>query len=506
MEIKSAIPVAALESPSHPGDFVVVDHTDTYKLASLEQRSGSLSSDIVIHYDLKRPKSGIDLITSRTAGEDGFFYMTITAGEELAEANPGMDYVFLLDISGSMANDAKLAISRQSLFAFIDALDVEDRFEVMTFNVQPNTIFDALRSSDAESKAVARAFLDSQAAKGGTILAPALTTAYKYGDPDRPLNVVILSDGMTEQRERQELVNLIGQRPGHARVFCIGIGNEVNRPLLEQIAEESGGLAAFVSRGDNFKRQAKAFRRKLMRPAATELSLRFDGMGVYDVAPVKLPNLYHGAPVRVYGRYSGNGEARVTLDGQVLGRPLEQIVPLNFPDVDTDNPEIERMWALKRIDHLLKQTRHGSDREQAVDEVIRLGEDFSIVTEYTSFLVLENDAEYRRWKIDRRNLARLRRDRTAQAKRQQQLDAIRDRAMLDIGPQPVAMNNAPRMNPSAAPKAGQPKAQPAASPSQVTRPHEQSRDFDFGGSFGSGPVGPIFLGIAYLIRRRRKQR
>ncbi len=504
LEVKSAIPVSALESPSHPGDVVVVDHNDTYKLASLEQRSGSLASDVVIHYSLKRPKSGIDLITSRADGEDGFFYMTITAGEELAEADLGMDYVFLLDISGSMANDAKLAISRQSLFAFIEELDAKDRFEVMTFNVQPNTLFGRLQPLDAKTTEAAYDFLDSQAAKGGTILAPALTTAYRYGDPDRPLSVVILSDGMTEQKERRELVSLIGRRPGHARVFCIGIGNEVNRPLLEQMAEESGGLAAFVSRGDHFKRQAKAFRRKLMRPAATDLNLRIDGINVYDVTPEKLPNLYHGAPVRVYGRYRGKGEAKITLNGQVQGRALTQALPLVFPEVDNNNPEIDRMWASKRIDHLLKQVRRGSDRQRSIDEVIRLGEAFSIVSEYTSFLVLENDSEYQRWKIDRRNQGRIRRDRTAQAKRQQQLEAIRNKALLNIGPPSAAVAKAIPTNPAATPGA-QPGRQTATDPSPTGQPHRQSRDFNFGGGSGSGPVGPLFVGLAYLLTRRRKK-
>jgi hypothetical protein len=44
---------------------------------------------------------------------------------------------------------------------------------------------------------------------------------------------------------------------------------------------------------------------------------------------------------------------------------------------------------------------------------------YSIVSEYTSFLVLENDAEYQRWKLERRNALRIERDR----KRQRQLDA-----------------------------------------------------------------------------------
>ncbi len=508
LETKSAIPISRLESPSHGTEMVVVDHSETYKLASLEQKDGSLAADIVIHYDLARPRSGMDLITSRTKGDDGFFYLTITAGQELAKLDLGMDYIFLLDVSGSMANDNKLPISRRSLAAFINELDDQDRFEVMTFNVQPGTVFNQLRHASAETKSMAAAFLESQAARGGTILAPALTTAYKYGDPDRPLNVVILSDGMTEQQERQTLMALIGQRPANARVFCIGIGNEINRPLLEQLADDSGGLAAFISGGDDYERQAKAFRRKLMRPAASDLALQFEGIKVYDLAPAKLPNLYFGAPVRIYGRYSGSGEGRVILTGQVQGREIKNSVTLPFPGEDAGNPEIERMWAQKHIDQLLKQGDRQNNRQGVLDEVIRLGEKYSIVTEYTSFLVLENDAEFQRWKIERRNLGRLARDRSAQDRRRQALEALRQKAMQDLGPQSVALNKttqppqAGKPVPSTTPRVSQPMPQPIQMPDAARR---QSRDFNFGFGGGSGPVGPLFVALAMLIKRRRKR-
>lgn len=504
LETKSAIPITALNSPSHGGEVVVADHSDTHKLASLEQKEGSLAADIVIHYSLNRPRSGIDLMTSRTAGEDGFYYLTITAGDELEKLDLGMDYIFLLDISGSMANSNKLPISRRSLSAFINELAPNDRFEVMSFNIQPNMVFNRLCDADDQAKSEAAAFLDSQAARGGTILAPALTTAYKYGQPDRPLNVVILSDGMTEQKERQILIDLIKQRPAHATVFCIGIGNEINRPLLEQLAEDSGGLAAFISGGDDFARQAKAFRRKLMRPAATNLTLRFDGITTFDQAPALLPNLYFGSPVRVYGRYSGAGDARITLRGQILGREFEKNITLPFPKVDNMNPEIERMWAQKQINELLKTGDRRNDRQSVIDEVVRLGETFSIVTEYTSFLVLENDAEYQRWKIERRNQKRLQRDRAAQAKRQEVLESLRQSAVQGIGPQPLlskasANPQKPARTQSANPQAPKNPRQPAAPETESRR---QSRSFDF----GSGPVGPLFVGLAMLIRRRRKRR
>ncbi|GBC62418.1 hypothetical protein DENIS_3390 [Desulfonema ishimotonii] len=504
-EIKSAIPISGIGSPSHGDEFVVADHADTYKLVSLEAAGGSLARDVVVAYDLARPKTGVDLITSRQSGEDGYFLLTLMTGKELDQMDTGMDYVFLLDISGSMENDSKLMISKNSVAAFIDELGADDRFEMMTFNVSPNMAFGELRPASPEMKEQAKTYMQSQRARGGTTLAPAMTTAYKYGNPDRTLNVVVLSDGMTEQEERTTLLQLIASRPRNARVFCIGVGNEVNRPLLEQLAEDSGGLAAFVSRGDDFRRQAKAFRRKLMRPVATDLEIGFEGVRVYDMEPAKLPNLYHGAPLRIYGRYSGDGDAKVTLRGNVQGVALNQSSTLVFPKTDSDNPEIERMWAWKRVDQLLKKADRTGSRQSVVDEIVRLGEDFSIVTEYTSFLVLENDGEYQRWKIERRNMGRMARDRKAQARRREKLEAIRTKAVQSLGPQAAAddklISMAPKpQNVVTAPPASAPGASKIPAVQPKPRPR-QSRDFNFGG--GGGPVGPLFVGLAYWLRRRK---
>lgn len=407
-----------------------------------------------------------------------------------------MDYVFLLDISGSMQNDSKLVISRNSLEAFINELGPNDRFEVMTFNVKPNMLFGEMQPATAEMKEQAGNFMATQSARGGTQLAPAMNTAYKYGDPDRTLNVVVLSDGMTDQGERQTLLQLIQGRPRFARVFCIGIGNDVNRPLLEQIAEDSGGLAAFISRGDNFKRAAKSFRRKLMRPVATDLAIDFNGLTIYDVEPKKLPNLYHGAPIRIYGRYSGQGNAALRMKANVQGIELDKTAEVVFPAEDLDNPEIERMWAWKRVDQFLKQADRTGSRQSVLDEIIKLGEEYSIVTEYTSFLVLENDGEYKRWKIDRRNVRRLDRDRKAQEKLKNQLAQIRDKASLELEPQ--ALSQKAKEEPKSKPQPRQTQVSSRQAPQQ--RP---SRGFDL--DLGSGPVGPLGLVFAFWLNRRKKR-
>lgn len=508
-DIKSAVPITAVESPSHDKDFLIVDHTDNYHEASLENREGDLARDVVLAIHTTRPVTGLDLLTSRKPDEDGFFALTLTAGQELEKIQTGADYVFILDISGSMANEGKLNTSVHSLTAFVQALGAEDRFEIITFNKKPSTLFNQLRVANETTIGEAVAFLNSREARGGTSLQPALATAYKYGAPDRILNTVILSDGMTEQQERQILVRMIRSRPMRVRVFCIGVGNEINRSLLAQLAEDAGGLAAFLSQGDNFKRQAKAFRRKLMHPVATNLKIDFAGLDVYDVEPKQMPNLYHGMPIRLYGRYKGEGPARITLTGEINGRVFTTEAELVFAGREDNNPEIERMWAWHRMEQL-KQEHEMNPDQALVDEIIRLGETFSITSEYTSFLVLENNAEYKRWKIERRNAARTLRDRKAQDRLRADLEAMRAKALDDIGPSEknrltddkqiekhLQVGNIPA-------QPGIKLQQPGPSP---------SRGFDlpdFGGD-GGGAMDPIsaLIGVALAggaaLRNRKKK-
>ena len=500
-DAKSAVPITSLSSPSHGGDFSVTRPAETFASASLELTEGDLSKDVVLRLEAKRAMTGLDFVANKPAGEDGYFQLTLTAGDELAKASDaGMDYVFVLDVSGSMGGDRKLELSLNAARQFVDGLGEKDRFEVLTFNNALASLFNNLTATDDTAKKKAAEFLDAQRARGGTQLRPAFEAAYRYAtDADRPLNVVVLSDGLAEQGTAGELVNLINRRPKNARVFCVGVGNDVNRPLLEQVAQESGGLAAFVSPQDDLARAAAAFRRKLMRPVAADLQLKFAGTEVYDVTPAKLPDLYHGMPVRVYGRYKKGGDVNVTLAANVEGRSVEQKVGFDLPAKSDADPEIERMWAWKRVDELLKQSdRDGGRSQSTISEVVRLGEAYSIATEYTSFIVLENDAEYRRWNIERRNALRVGRDRAAQAQTREAMERLRDRAAQNIGPAPT---------PAAEPVAA--KRVDVMAPAPTPQVRDTSRDFSFtrpsnrnngGGGGGGGAFDPraaiALLGIA----------
>ena len=503
LEVRSEIPITALESPSHGKEFATVRHGEDHWQASLETTGGDLNRDLVLAYNLSRPRTGIDLIASREPGEDGHFLMTLTLGEELAQRDQGMDYVFVLDVSGSMDEDGKLTLSRGSLGAFINSLEEKDRFDLIAFNVATQELFQGLQPVTAMTRTQTTAFLAAQSPRGGTFLEPALRAAYRHKDADRPLNVVILSDGMIELEEPQALLRLIAERPSGTRVFAIGVGNEVNRPLLEQLARDAGGLAAFLSRGDNIDRQAQAFRRKLLRPAASNLEITLEGAGAYDLEPRKLPDLYHGTPVRLYGRYRQDGPVAVRLRADIGGETFEQTLQVEIPK-DAANPEVERMWAWHRVQRLLEEADSAGGRSDAViDEVVRLAEGYSIVTEHTSFLVLENDAEYQRWQIDRRNATRIERDRRKQERVRSELERLRtravDRSLEGIGPVAPRPPEAEEVQQEVMPRI----ALPAAAPDTPTfvarrtpRPRESSGDVNFG---GGGALGPLFVMMAVAL-------
>lgn len=527
LDVKSEIPLKELRSPSHRDQFAVTKHADNkYWQASLETTGGDLSRDVVISLDVERPRTGIDLITSKPSGEDGYFLMTLTAGKELEGSTQGADYVFLLDVSGSMEREDKLGLSRKSIEAFVETLAPQDRVELITFNVGAIPLFGMMKSADDAAKQAATTFLASQRARGGTVLRPAMEAAYRYLDKDRPLNVIVISDGMTEQNEQRELINLISRRPAGTTVFCVGVGNDVNRPLLSQMANDAGGLAAFLSADDDFERQATAFRRKLGKPAATDIKLTFEGGEVYDIEPQRLPNLYHGQPLRVYGRYRKSGPAKIRVQASVQGSPLDQAVPIELPQADDANPQIERMWAFKKVERLNEEMRR--DGSQGLrEEVVRLCEGYSIVSEYASFIVLENDAEYDRWKIERRNVVRSGRDRQAQQAVRDTLAQLRRESEAALGPNPGSTKqpengqtvSSPAQNgtQNVAPRPVQPQArndrQFAARDivmPQTQRSSSSSSSGGGGGGGGGGAVDPISiavlcsLGGAGLWHRKRR--
>jgi Ca-activated chloride channel family protein len=420
VDLKSDIPMKRVYSPSHADGLVTAEMKPGHYRASIENAKGNLDRDFVLVYELQRERMGINMITSRDKGDDGYFMLLVTPGPQFDEPKRQVNATFVLDVSGSMNVAGKLDVARRAVAEAIGLLKETDTFNIIVFNIAPRNFAEQPVAASGENRDRAIEFLKGLDGKGGTDIVPALERAFAMQVVDARNAVVLLSDGQaTDIADHSAFMNALRRRKNESRIFSFGIGNDVNRPLLDRIAVETGGLADYLSGQDEINRKVRLMAAKLASPAAENLAVRFDGVDVFDVSPAKIPNLYRGQQLVLFGRYHKSGEAKLALSGQFLGQPSTVTAALDFPEKDLDNPEIQRMWAWRMVDEKLSQIREHGESAGPISEVVALGTKYSIVTPYTAFLVLENEAEYQRFNIERLNARRTENERAAQERQRQ---------------------------------------------------------------------------------------
>ena len=66
---------------------------------------------------------------------------------------------------------------------------------------------------------------------------------------------------------------------------------------------------------------------------------------------------------------------------------------VTFKKRETDNEFIAKLWANRKISHLMSEIRFKGDNKELVESVKQLGIEYGIVTPYTSYLVTEQEKE-----------------------------------------------------------------------------------------------------------------
>src|SRR6185437_9579580 len=219
---------------------------------------------------------------------------------------PPLDVILLLDISGSMNDDSKLAQAKASLLALLDHLPAGDRFNIIAFNTKPFALFDAPHNPDASSKEQARAFLEPLRGHGITNFRAAVSAACSDNRDNHPTTIVLLTDGLAEIDDLPALRQLIAVRPSQTTISCIGVGTDADRAVLARVADSTGGSAAFVSDSDA-RRCAEEIVSRLVAPSLSSARISFSGIEVSDLEPPEPFELFHGKPTTIYGRYRDAG-------------------------------------------------------------------------------------------------------------------------------------------------------------------------------------------------------
>jgi Ca-activated chloride channel family protein len=376
----------------------------------------------VFTYRLDTKQDALNLLTYKKPGEDGYFLLLATASDGRVAEEP-VNYTFVIDVSGSMRRGRKIDIAAEGIVRFLKASNGEDRFNCLTFNVTPDLMSPDCMVNRGDNHDRLKRYLGSFKGVGGTDLYPALELALSLKDTGRENAVVIFSDGGLNDLDEKHGRFLKLLEGTDVKVFGIAIGNDANVPLLQAVADATAGFFTQISTEEDFEERGAVIRNAMSREPWTDIRLDVDGVAIGRPAPSQIPVLYPGGQLAVYGRYSAGGSARVSLKGKLDGKTVRLRKDFMFDGENRLNPELARMWALRRVEDLMQGIRARGEDGPSVNEIVRLGEGHSIVTRYTSFIVLETDQMFKDAGISRRNHALLEEERQARVERNRRVDA-----------------------------------------------------------------------------------
>ncbi|MGE0080271.1 MAG: VIT domain-containing protein [Thiohalomonadaceae bacterium] len=385
----------------------------------------TLDKDLVVYWRHPANLPGsVDLVAHKPEGaKEGTFMLVLTPGDDLKPITEGRDFVFVLDMSGSMSG-RKYETLAKGVSKALARLRPVDRFRIVLFNERARELTGGYESATPEAIARFTRELVSVQPNDGTNLYAGLAEAIDALDADRTSAIVLVTDGVANVGEtaQKRFIELVKRKD--VRLYTFIMGNSASRPLLDALVRHSGGFGASVSNDDDIVGHLLMAESKVSHEALHGVKIAIDGVRVSDLTPADLGSLYRGQQLVVFGHYTGGGEADVRLTGKISGQPKEYRTRFHFPQTATENPEIERLWAYAAVeDHMDAMRDFGEDADRRA-QVLELGVEYGLVTEYTSMLVLREE-QFAAHGIDRKNRDRLANEHQAQQQRAAQAPTSR---------------------------------------------------------------------------------
>ncbi|WP_280153694.1 VIT domain-containing protein [Piscinibacter sp. XHJ-5] len=386
--LDAPIAVKDIASPSHEA---VIDGMGSaqVRVALKPTDRPANDRDFILHWRLAgdRIESGLMLYRGE---EENFFLAMVEppAAVPARQINP-RDYVFVVDISGSM-HGFPLDTAKLLLQHLIGGLRPSDTFNVMLFSgssrmLSPQPVPATLANINQALRTIAEA-----GGGGSTEIVPALKRiAALPKAPDVSRTVVVITDGYVAVEN--EVFQLVRQQLGDTNVFAFGIGSSVNRHLIEGIARAGQGEAFVVTKPEEAPAAAERLRRMIASPVLTQVRARFEGLEVYDVEPVQLPDVLAGRPVIVFGKWRGDAArapgGRLIVEGRSALGPYRNEIEIDGRDSQT-TAALRQLWARRRIAMLGDQEAlEGGARHKAA--ITELGLKYGLLTTYTSFVAVD---------------------------------------------------------------------------------------------------------------------
>lgn len=384
VNLSTGVPIADVSCKSH--EIKVEQENDSQAritLANPEDYAGN--RDFILKYRLTGESVESGLVLTQTDSEK-YFFLTVQPPQRYTPDDiPPREYIFVLDISGSMYG-YPLDTAKDLIRGLAADLRDIDSFNLVLFS--DDTYLLSTKSLAATSKNVQAAIdlIDEQEGGGGTSMLEALQTAVSVPmKEDIARSVVIITDGYISNEE--DIYDLINENMDTASFFSFGIGCSVNDYLIKGIAQCGMGESFLVTDSEDAEESAKRFASYIEAPLMTGITVEYEGFDVYDVATATPSILYARKPLILFGKWRGEPAGTITVKGKAGGEDYVQEIAVADSAVDTEDESVRYLWARTKLDQL---AGYGSIRndDSVKEEITKLGLDYNMTTPYTSFVAV----------------------------------------------------------------------------------------------------------------------
>ena len=347
--LDAGVPIDALNSKTHD---VTVERPDSRRaIVRLKDQATIPNKDFILRYDVAGKKIE-DALLTHSSDNGGFFTLILQPPDRVtAEDVTPKELVFVLDTSGSMTG-FPIEKAKETMKLALDNLYPYDTFNLITFSGDEHILFPEPVPATKENLAKAQAFLESRPGSGGTEMMKAIKASMDPSDAQDHVRIVVfMTDGYVGND--MEIIGEVQKHP-NARVFAFGIGNSVNRFLLDSMAKYGRGEVEYVGLNDDGSAAARRMHERVRNPLLTDISIDWNGLPVADVYPKTVPDLFSAKPVILTGRYTGSGRGTIRLKGKMSGRDAVREIAIDFSQAQ-QHDVLASLWARTRIEDLMSQ-------------------------------------------------------------------------------------------------------------------------------------------------------
>ncbi len=397
VSLSTGVPLKSVESPSHALDINGSGSSSNKRISSSKgtitkigisnKDNAKQNRDFVLRYVLSGRSIESGLMLFKGEKENYFMLMAQPPRNVEIPSILPREFVFIVDVSGSM-DGFPLEIADRLMDSLLNVLRPEDKFNIITFSGSSNALGEQSLAVTPNNITKGREFLRTNRVGGGTELLPALERALKMPTKENyARSFVVITDGFVSIE--REAFKYVRANLNKANIYAFGIGNSVNRFLIEGLARAGNADPIIVTNQAEAPKMADKFKHYIEAPVLTNIKVDYGNLDVYDVEPSAIADVTAQRPIVVFGKWRGKNIGKVKLTGMTSDGALDISVDIGASPIAPEHSALKYLWARNKITMIEDESnqRPTTDERKTITDI---GLQYNLLTKYTSFVAIDS--------------------------------------------------------------------------------------------------------------------